>query len=496
MNSSIKRIHVYFTSETYLFTNIFPGWLPIVKGFHFTFGPVIPTPVDYVVILGTTNRSFDLPIARDRTIFVTSEPPSVQYFPEAYLKQFGTVFYCQEDYTGANRVDLPPLLPWFVGVDMGQEAIDRRPKGFDYFDALEFNEEDKQDRVSIIASATTITETHRIRFNFAQVLKKRLGDKADLFGRGFAGFGDKLDVLKPYKYHVALENFTVPNYWTEKMLDPMLSGCHPFYYGCPNVSDYFPQEAFTRIDIHQPEKAADLIEEAIASNLWRKSQAARLEGKKLALRKYNFPFFIVDYLAKKPASATDGRTKILPISAVKNSVRRIRNSVRDWTSVQRGQKPHKQVECRDDAFLADFATGKINSWHHIGTRDGSLIMHLLEQKPHSSHFIYEPRAGFHDPLTALFGNKPAVSLQLEVQEASDASAVKVDAVHIDCSLSHASELTNKGSLDSVSTVVLSNLWDKKSASSIREIRNNLARSHKKLKTNAYSYEIYKNTSLA
>ncbi|MDA9008508.1 glycosyltransferase family 10, partial [Alphaproteobacteria bacterium] len=451
---------------------------------------LISSPIDYLVILGTTNRSFDVPLPKDRIIFITSEPETVQHFPSSYLAQFGTVFYCQKGYEGSNRVDIAPLLPWFVGVDMSVEVEDRELLGFDYFDQLSFQEDDKQDRVSIIASATTVTEVHRLRFKFAQTLKDKLGDKADLYGRGYAPFGDKLDVLSPYKYHIALENFSTPHYWTEKILDAFLSDCHPFYFGCPNIEDYFPKTALSQIDIRKPEEAADFIEQAISENLWAKSKKARAESKEWILRKYNLPFFIAKYLSSQKASRQEGATKILPISACLSPIRRVRNSVRDWGAAYINNKPYKQAENRDSRVLLNFLNSKIGPRVHIGVRDGNLAWRIANHESDFQHLVYEPRLGFKNQVIALFEDSPNVSIFFDFEELLlELGKFELNLV-FDCSLVDLNSLIESIPSNKCSTVTLTNLWTKQNSTNIKSLRNWLSKSHKKLKKKAYSYEIY------
>ncbi len=490
MPSTLTNIHIYNVNEGNTFANIFPGWNPIVDGYSFTFGHVIQSPIDYLIILGTTNRSFDLPLPKERIIFITSEPATVQYFPESYLKQFGAVFYCQEDYQGSNRVDLPPLLPWFVGVDMSVEAENRDLLGFDYLDQLSFREQDKQDRVSIVASATTITEVHRLRFKFAQTVKDRLGSKADFYGRGFAPFGDKLEVLSPYKYHIALENLSVPNYWTEKILDAFLTDCHPFYFGCPNIEDYFPKTALTKIDIHKPEEAADLIEQAISDNLWAKTKGARLESKERALRKYNLPFFVANYLSNQKTPPREGRTKILPISACQNTVRRLRNSVRDWTATQLNKKPHKQAEVFNSQGLIDFLKNKPGTRVHLGIRNGHLARQIASYENEIQHLFYEPRLGFRKQLPALFKDSPNVSVFFDFEELISELKNRDLNLIVDCGLADIVSLMENTPIRKCKSVTLTHLWNKNYATAIKTLHNELSKTHRKLKTKAYSYEIY------
>src|SRR5687768_17715451 len=57
-----------------------------------------------------------------------------------------------------------------------------------------------------------------------------------------------------YRYSLAIENFSGPYYWTEKVIDCYLSWTMPLYFGCTNLADYFPAESFVQIDIHRSEE--------------------------------------------------------------------------------------------------------------------------------------------------------------------------------------------------------------------------------------------------
>ena len=105
----------------------------------------------------------------------------------------------------------------------------------------------------------------------------------DLFGRGFTPLADKWDGLAPYRYSIAVENYRGPDYWTEKIADCFLSWTMPIYYGCTNITDYFPPEAMVLIDIDDIEEAVDKIREAIAQDLWRKNLDAIEYARKLVL---------------------------------------------------------------------------------------------------------------------------------------------------------------------------------------------------------------------
>jgi hypothetical protein len=119
-----------------------------------------------------------------------------------------------------------------------------------------------------------------------------------LFGRGLNEIEDKWDALANYRYHVAIENSTVNHYWTEKLSDAFLAGCHPIYHGCPNITDYFSLGSLTPIDINYPEKAIAIIEACIEQNRYESSERLIWEAREKVLDTYNLFALIADYIAK------------------------------------------------------------------------------------------------------------------------------------------------------------------------------------------------------
>jgi hypothetical protein len=50
--------------------------------------------------------------------------------------------------------------------------------------------------------------------------------------------------LQHYKFTIAFENYSYPGYHTEKILDPMLAGSLPIYFGNPNIDKHFNSRSF------------------------------------------------------------------------------------------------------------------------------------------------------------------------------------------------------------------------------------------------------------
>ena len=47
-----------------------------------------------------------------------------------------------------------------------------------------------------------------------------------------------LAFLSKYKFMICFENSSVPNYFTEKLINAYIANTIPIYWGCPNISDY------------------------------------------------------------------------------------------------------------------------------------------------------------------------------------------------------------------------------------------------------------------
>jgi hypothetical protein len=63
-----------------------------------------------------------------------------------------------------------------------------------------------------------------------------------VFGNYFSG--NKIDLIKKYKYNICFENTIQEGYVTEKLLEAKVAGCIPIYYGHPAVSKDFNEKGF------------------------------------------------------------------------------------------------------------------------------------------------------------------------------------------------------------------------------------------------------------
>jgi len=165
-------------------------------------------------------------------------------------------------------------------------------------------------------------------------LKRRLGNELHLFGRGINPISDKSEAMDDFRYHIVVENHIQPHHWTEKIADCFLAYCLPFYYGPPNISDYFPEEAIIPIDIFDIDSAEHIIRKTIADSLYEKRLPAIIKARKRVLNDYNLVNVIAKLVAQRhvtkptPKNAyIDGRhiyRKNHPLKASLDGIHRIR----------------------------------------------------------------------------------------------------------------------------------------------------------------------------
>ena len=101
----------------------------------------------------------------------------------------------------------------------------------------------------MITSNKTLTRGHRQRLDFILKLKSIIPDLLDIYGEGFDFVIDKYDIYSKYKYVLAFENCREKGYWTEKIADAYLCEAFPFYWGAPDLSNYFSEAAYEEIDM-------------------------------------------------------------------------------------------------------------------------------------------------------------------------------------------------------------------------------------------------------
>lgn len=98
--------------------------------------------------------------------------------------------------------------------------------------------------VSIVASNKTQLSGHSLRHETI----RRLGRMMDVYGNGYNPVDKKITALKDYKFSIVIENCKRDYWFTEKLLDALITGTVPIYWGCPSIGDFFDTRGFIIVD--------------------------------------------------------------------------------------------------------------------------------------------------------------------------------------------------------------------------------------------------------
>jgi hypothetical protein len=228
-------------------------------------------------------------VGSGRAVLITLEPPLTREYQPGFLAQFDLVVSCHRNLRHPNVCNEYQGQTWHIGMHKGEDANDRPAFrgtiGYDEF--LSMPPPQKTAALSVICSASSRLPGHRARRDFVEKLQARLGDRVDVFGRGVRPIPDKADAILPYRYHVALENSRLRDYWTEKLSDSFLGWSFPIYSGCENIGDYFSEDSLIRIDIGRPDEAIATIESVMDQELTYERMAGLAAARSLVLDRYN-----------------------------------------------------------------------------------------------------------------------------------------------------------------------------------------------------------------
>ncbi len=237
---------------------------------------------DYVVVLNRVTKNSIVVCAPENIWSISQESPVPEYewYRQGY-QQFQRVFTPEIRFDGQKFVHSHGALPWHID------------KSYDELTGMGPPEKCKP--LSWVTSNKHGRSGHRARLAFLERIEDEV--EFDLWGWGFRPLRDKWDGLAPYRYSLAVENYSGPHYWTEKLADCFLSWTMPIYYGCTNLDAYFPPQSFIAIDINDPD-VGKRINEAMQSDLWLKHRDALEHARGLVLDKYQFFPFVTEKIRK------------------------------------------------------------------------------------------------------------------------------------------------------------------------------------------------------
>jgi hypothetical protein len=240
-----------------------------------------PGEADVVVVHGHVGvdwkRVFEVTAPRENVWLILGEPPneftaSWNNAPKRYTK----IFTSDDRQSSPRHVVGNCMLPWWVS------------KSYDELRAMAPIA--KSADLSWVTSTLTSTEGHRRRMAYYDRIRHTPG--LHMFGRGFNPVADKWEGLAEFRYSIAFENFSNTCYWTEKIMDVYLAWGMPIYFGCTNLSRWFPAKSFVQLDPNHPDPVG-FLREVTAGGQRERNLDAIAEARRRVLDDYNLFELIV-----------------------------------------------------------------------------------------------------------------------------------------------------------------------------------------------------------
>ena len=232
------------------------------------------------------DRTYVLRCPPSRTLLAMQEPPDILSPPWGFTRQFHCVLSQDSRLRAPVRRNCYSGHHWFVEIPF-REAQTR-------------TNWPKCKLISAVTSNKRNTAGHQRRLKLLGALRSHFGDQFDWFGRGVRNLGSKAEGTVDYKYHIVLENGCWPNYWTEKLSDAYVANCYPFYWGAPNILEYFEQDSLCLIDIDDVPGTIKAIETAVNADRYSESQFALARARQRVLSVYHPYSLYIETLATLP----------------------------------------------------------------------------------------------------------------------------------------------------------------------------------------------------
>jgi hypothetical protein len=308
------RAHVFAGGDPRMFLKQAPGMSDTVDGVTFTFGMDVAPDADVLILY--TRASFSVPtgLPKQRTIFVAGEPDPIHRYNPAFLNQFGLVLTTSTEPLAVPKIRENYCSKWYAGINYDEEPEHPNLLGHDYFSGLAVPEKSTS-KISIVTSRKASTPFHRKRLEFIDFLKERIPDRIELFGTGHRYVGDKREALEPYKYHLALENGDGDFTWTEKLSDPLLCWCFPFYSGCGNAGDDLPAGCHMPLDLNDFDAAMNKMNQAVEAGAYEAALPDIAEARRRILGHFNLMSLFARVarraVEQSPGAATGAKERLI-----------------------------------------------------------------------------------------------------------------------------------------------------------------------------------------
>jgi hypothetical protein len=223
-----------------------------------------PESADVYVVYGLT-RELEFPTVKSPKIFVCVEPPEIAMYDLKVLRKYALVLAPAFPYLSSlpNHRVSAGLLNWSIG---SRDHVFKREATRKIPGVSELLRMKTGRSVTMIVSNKKITKMQKERLNFSNYLKEKL-ESFELYGRNIKQLDDKMSVLAPNSFHIAIENSQHPGYWTEKLADPIICLNRVFYVGDPTIAKTFHSDCVTELPFNDFSKSLNLIQSVMSTPL-------------------------------------------------------------------------------------------------------------------------------------------------------------------------------------------------------------------------------------
>ena len=160
------------------------------------------------------------------------EPPQIK--PNIYdsikriWDQFDLILTHQESLLEISD-KFKPLPMWCSWINPNEQIIKRKTKN-----------------LSIIASSKKDTIGQSMRHEIISKFNKSL--EMDLYGLGYNAIDNKSTALSDYRFSIVIENVKSDYLFTEKLIDCLVTGTIPIYWGASKIDDFFDTSGFFKFN--------------------------------------------------------------------------------------------------------------------------------------------------------------------------------------------------------------------------------------------------------
>jgi len=245
---------------------------------------------DLVLFYNPIKLKSSLKVKKGGLIFFSGEPHLMQSLPHRYYLQFDKCFTSRKIKL-KNHINHPPLTPPLYDFDFKTK---KRKNSLNQI--LNKNHFQKKKMISVIYTNKTYLKGHRKRLELLNFLKSNFNNKIDFFV-GDNNLRLKNYAIDEYKFHIAIENSILDDYFTEKLMDSFLGEACPVYSGPKNIYKYFDLEGLIELNIYNHREAKECIEHIIENGdaIYEEKFQKILSNKKKIISHYNIIEFLIDY---------------------------------------------------------------------------------------------------------------------------------------------------------------------------------------------------------